>query len=305
MTAPSGRQHEIEGGGYTAVVTEVGANLRVLRAGSEDLVVPWAEGEVRPLFRGAVLAPWPNRIRDGRYSFGSQHHQLPVTEVPRHAAIHGLVSWQSWARVGAHAHAVELATRLWPQDGYPWALDLRVRYVVDDDGLTTTLSARNVGSSPAPYGCAPHPYLVAGPGRVDDWTAEVPASDVLEVDDERLLPADPPRVRPVAGTPLDLRAPTALAGLELDHAYTGLGGGPVSTRVRSADGSGVEIAWDADVLPWVQVHTGDRPEPEANRVGLAVEPMTCPPDAFRSGRDLVVLEPGDRHVASWTVRALR
>lgn len=304
MTVPSGRQHRIEGGGYTAVVTEVGASLRVLRSGGADLLVPWGQDDVRPLYRGALLAPWPNRIRDGRYAFGGGEHQLPLTEVPRRTAIHGLVAWQPWEPVGGADDWVEAATRLWPQAGYPWSLDLRVRYAVADDGLTATLWARNVGERPAPYGCAPHPYLVAGRGRVDDWTAEVPASQVLEVDDERLLPADQPRVRPVDGTPLDLRRPTPLAGLELDHAYTGLDPGRVSARVRSADGSGVQISWDSDALPWVQVHTADRPEPDADRVGLAVEPMTCPPDAFRSGRDLLVLRPGEEHAASWTVGAL-
>ena len=302
--APSGRQHEISAGRYTAVVAEVGASLRLLTAGGADLVVPWGQDEVRPLYRGALLAPWPNRIRDGRYAFGGGEHQLPVTEVPRHTAIHGLVEWQPWERVGGARDRVELATRLWPRTGYPWALDLRVGYALADDGLTTTLRARNVGAAPAPYGCAPHPYLIAGPGRVDDWTAEVPASQVLEVDAERLLPADPPWVRAVDDTPLDLRRPTPLAGLELDHAYTGLGRGQVSARVRTAAGTGVQISWDADVLPWVQVHTADRPEPDDDRVGLAVEPMTCPPDAFRSGRDLLVLQPDQEHSASWTVAAL-
>jgi aldose 1-epimerase len=54
----------------------------------------------------------------------------------------------------------------------------------------------------------------------------------------------------------------------------------------------------------VQVHTGDRPEPADHRRGLAVEPMTCPPDAFTSGVDLVHLGPGESHEASWSIAAI-
>lgn len=305
MITPSGQQYEISGAGYSAVVTQVGATLRLLRHEGRDLVVPWREDELCPLSRGALLAPWPNRIADGRYEFAGSPHQLAINEVERHTALHGRVSWQAWTRTPEDdGSAVVLTTRLWPSSGYPFLLDLTVRYWLDDDGLTCRLTARNAGNAPAPYGCAPHPYLVPGAGRVDDWTVELPADLVLEVDAERLLPTVPPVTSPVVGTELDLRQPRPLAGLALDHAYTGLPAGPVSATVRAAGGGGVQISWDAGVLPWVQVHTADRPEPDRHRVGLAVEPMTCPPDAFRSGVDLVVLEPGEDHAAQWAIRAV-
>jgi aldose 1-epimerase len=307
MRNASGRQLEIAGGGYEAVVTEVGASLRVLRRDGRDLVTPWGEEEVRPVFRGALLAPWPNRVDGGRYTADGEELQLPLTEPDRGTALHGLVAWQAWAPVEHTADAVELATRIWPTTGYPFLLDLHARYWVGAGGLSCRLTARNGGDRPAPYGCAPHPYLVAGPGRVDDWELELPATEVLEVDDERLVPALPPRTRPVAGGDLDLRGPRSLAGLFLDHAFTGLlpdGAGLAVARLRHPGGGGVEMVWDAAALPWVQVHTADRPEPRLHRSGLAVEPMTCPPDAFRSGVDLVRLQPGDEYVAEWVIRAV-
>jgi aldose 1-epimerase len=304
VRSPSGEQHKISGGGYTAVVTQVGATLRVLRHEGRDLVVPWRHDELCPVSRGALLAPWPTRVGDGRYLAGGRELQLALNEVERRTALHGLVSWLGWRLLDAQEAAVVLATRLWPSSGYPFLLDLTARYQLDDDGLTCRVAARNAGDHPAPYGCAPHPYLVPGAGRVDDWTLELAAERVLEVDADRLLPAIPPVTRGVAGTELDLRATRPLAGVRLDHAYTGLPVGNVTAAARAADGRGVQIAWDSTVLPWVQVHTADRPEPDMDRVGLAVEPMTCPPDAFRSGVDLVVIAPGDEHAAQWTIRSL-
>lgn len=303
---PTGEQFEIAGSGYRAVVTEVGANLRVLTHSGRDLVTPFAADELRPVHRGALLAPWPNRVGDGAYSFAGAQYQLSLNEVPRHNAVHGLVGDAAWMLDERHEAAVVLVHRLWPSKGYPFALDLQVRYALDDSGLTTTLRATNVGDAPAPYGCAPHTYLVAGAGRVDNWTAQVPATTRLEVDAERLLPADPPRLLPVGGTRWDLREPVLLGERQLDDALTGLvpDDGRAVVRVTGGDGSGVEMSWDPAVLPWVQVHTADRPEPDLDRAGLAVEPMTCPPDAFRSGVDLVVLEPGQSHHASWSITAL-
>jgi aldose 1-epimerase len=141
-----------------------------------------------------------------------------------------------------------------------------------------------------------HPYLVAGPGRVDDWTFELDASRVLAVDPERLLPQG---LQDVAGTEQDFRGGRSLRGLAVDHAFTGVG--RASARVLAADGGGVEMTWDGDACPWVQVHTADRPEPEDDRVGLALEPMTCPPDALRSGVDLVELAPGASHRTWWRI----
>ena len=47
--------------------------------------------------------------------------------------------------------------------------------------------------------------------------------------------------------------------------------------------------------------TGD-PLPDVARRSLAVEPMTCPPDAFRSGEDLIRLEPGGSFTSTWGIR---
>ncbi len=309
---PSGEQHELVAGPYRAVVTEVGAALRTLTHHGRDLVVGWPAGQPQRLYRGAVLAPWPNRVRDGRYTWAGAEQQLALTEPDRLAALHGLVVWTPWHRLegsGADGAALALGARVWPQQGYPHALDLRAEWALAAEGpgagLTWSLTATNVGAAPAPYGASVHPYLVAGPGRADDWTLELDAASTLDVDPERLLPRREPGAAPaltgVGGTDLDLRTPRSLAGVELDHAYTGVG--RRRAVLRTADGSGVEMTW-GDGLGWVQVHTADRPDPADHRVGVALEPMTCPPDALGTGTDLVALEPGASHTATWRIAAL-
>lgn len=303
MVHPHGEQWPLAAAGYTATITEVGATLRELSYDGRPLVAGFGADQIRPVYRGAVLAPWPNRIADGTYEFDGVRHQLALTEPARSNALHGLVAWVPWNLVDHSPHRVVLGHRLFPQDGYPFRLDLRVAYELSDAGLTVELEATNVGDAAAPYGCAPHPYLVAGPGRVDDWTLELPAAEYLEVTPDRLLPV---KVSSVEGTPFDFRTPRTIGTTFIDHAFTRIAfeaDGKAHARLRCGDGTGVEMTWD-ETCPWVQVHTADRPEPDLHRSGLAVEPMTCPPDAFNSGTDLVVLQPGEHHTARWVIAAL-
>ncbi len=306
MTRPrSGRQLRIAAHGYEAVIASVGASLRTLTFDGRDLVVPFDADEVRPGYRGATLAPWPNRIVDGRYTFGGVEHRLALTEPDRGQALHGLLAWAEYADRLVLDDRVVLAAVIEPQTGYPFRVEVETEYRLDADGLHQAVTARNLGADAAPWGTGPHPYLVADPaGRVDDWTLLLPASEVLTVTPDRLSPV---AVEAVTAHPeWDFREARPIADVFIDHAFTGLSreGGTAEVRVVAPSGTGVAISWDAR-CPWVQVHTADTPADAAtHRIGLAVEPMTCPPDAFNSGVDLVVLEPGATHAASWRITAL-
>lgn len=308
MNAPTGEQFVISSDGYEAVVTQTGV-LRRLRHTPVDTADAPADAPARDLLdgvdddampsggRGQLLVPWPNRIRDGRYTFGGASQQLALTEPKRLNASHGLVRWVSWTVVAHTPASVELAYLLPAQTGYPWSLDLRTTYTVDAGGLSVTQAATNLADSPAPYASGAHPYLVAGPGPCDEWELTLPATARLTTDDERLLPTGrEPHTTFVDGA--------TLGGEVLNHAYTDLrrdDAGRAEVRLLGPDGTGVGL-WVDEHHRWLQVYTGDdTPTP---RVSVAVEPMTAPPDAFNSGDDLTVLEPGATFAATWGIRAL-
>jgi aldose 1-epimerase len=295
---PTGAQFPISFGEYRAVVTEVGACLRELWHADRQIVRGFAESESMPLYRGAVLAPWPNRIRDGQYPWAGQVHQLPLNESERNCALHGLVAWLQWRCEEHDSQSVTLSCKIWPQPGYPFLLSLRVTYRLGSDGLAITLAAQNQGSSAAPYGCSIHPYLAPGRGPIDSWKLHLPASAFVTVDQYRLLPIG---TNTVTETAFDFRRSRTLAGIVVDHAFTELEfdvSGYCEALVTAEDGSGVAMTWDRR-CEWVQIHTADRPELEYNRTALVVEPMSCPPDAFRSGEGLRTLQPGAVDVSSW------
>ena len=306
MVGPSGDQYEISGGGYRAVVTESGGGLRTLEYDGRPLVLGFADDEQSTSGRGQLLAPWPNRIRGGRYSFDGRDLQLALSEPSRGNASHGLVRWAGWTVEELTAHSVSLTCRLMSQTGYPWTVDLHVLHDLSAEGLTVTVTATNLSASSAPYALGAHPYLKAGPGPVDGWELTLPASTRL-LTDEQLIPTGRDDVR---DTHLDFRMARPIRSTSLDTAFTDLerdASGRVEVLLRDpvAD-EGVALWMDAK-HSYVQVFTGDE-LPVHARKSLAVEPMTAPPDAFNSGEGLVVLAPagsdGDEHSASWGIRAL-
>lgn len=272
----------LQHGRYRAVVNPHGASLAELSCDGRDVIVPQDGQGTLPLFRGAVLAPWPNRIHDGEYEFGGRTHRVTVNEPARNAALHGLVYDRDWRLEEQEADRADLSVAIDPQEGYPFTLRLRITYALGSGGLTVTLVATNAGEQAAPYGCGFHPYFTSGPVPVDDVTLRIDATKYLEVTPDRMLPVG---IGEVAGTPYDFAGGRAVGGEQLDDAYTEVG------RVAVGDAE----LWRDDGLPWVQAFT------PPGRDAVALEPCSCPEDAFRSTRDLVVLEPGAAHRVSWGV----
>ncbi|PKH42035.1 aldose 1-epimerase family protein [Nocardioides alpinus] len=299
MVLPSGDQYEIAAAGYAAVVTESGAALRGLSLHGRELVDGFAADEMSSGGRGQLLAPWPNRIRDGRYAFGGRDLQLGLTDPSRGNASHGLARWAAWTLEEHTATSVSLVYRVMAQTGYPWSLDLHVLYDLSADGLVVTQTATNLSPSPAPYASGAHPYLKVG-DAIEELELRVPARTRLLVDDRQL----PIGAEPVAGG-YDFTRPRPVGDAVLDEAYGDLAreGGRTTVTLRDPVLDRGVALWVDERHHWLQVFTP--PPVEGRRTGLAVEPMTAPADAFNSGTDLVTLAPaggpGDELSVSWGI----
>ena len=227
MVLPSGDQYEISAAGYTAVVTEGGAALRVLRHHGRDLVHGFDESAMSTGGRGQLLMPWPNRIRDGRYSFGGRDLQLGLTDPRTGNASHGLARWAPWTVEEHTATSVSLVHRLMAQTGYPWALDLHVLYDLSADGLVVTQTATNLAAEPAPYASGAHPYLCVG-DAIEDLELTLPARTRVVLDDRQL----PTGVEPV-GDDLDFATGHRIGDRVLDQGFGDLRHVEGRARVRS------------------------------------------------------------------------
>jgi aldose 1-epimerase len=200
-----------------------------------------------------------------------------------------------WTKVRHVAQEVVLRLDVVPQKGYPFPLRVEVSYLLDTtDGLRVTISARNTGATRAPFGAGSHPYLSTRGARLDDVTLQLPARQMLDVDDRGI----PTGAHRVGGTE-DFRRGRRLRERRFDSGFTDLvtsaGHGLAEVRTRS----GGARLWFDDAFRYLQVFTLD--SLEGGPPGVAIEPMTCAPDAFNSGAGLLVLEPGERWTASWGI----
>jgi aldose 1-epimerase len=296
--APSGVQYVIGHGRHRVVVTEVGATLRSYTVDGIPVLDGFEVDDLCDSGRGQVLAPWPNRLGDGRYSFEGRAAQAALDEPDRHNAIHGLVRWVAWHLVSRAQNVLSLGCTLEPQPGYPWRLSLAMEYRLGRDGLSVAARATNLDRTTAPLGMGFHPYLTLATPTIDSTSLAIPARRRL-VTDERGLPTT---TSSVSGSELDFTAPRWIGSTHLDTAFTDLkrdADGMARVDLDDAAvGRGVTL-WMDEHFGYVMVFTGDTLEPASRRrTSIAVEPMTCPPDALRSGIDLVRLEPG----ASWAGR---
>jgi len=295
--APTGEQYEINSGNHRAVVTEVGATLRRFSVDGRDVVHGFDVTETIKGGRGQNLIPWPNRIRDGRYTFNGVTQQLALTEPARHNASHGLARYVPWVLVEQQADTVVNRVRIHPQPGWSGTLDATITHRISAEGLTVTVEATNLSDEELPFGYGAHPYLTVGESSVDEVALTVPAASYLEVDD-RLLPA---RLSAVDGTVYDLRRSTVLGSANLDTAMTDLTRDSDGRwRIRLTLGDRYAELWGDETFAWTQVFTGG-PNRDA---GVAVEPMTCGPNAFNAGPthdDLRVLAPQETFVGQWGI----
>jgi aldose 1-epimerase len=301
----TGLQYEIEAGEYSATVTELGAGLRELAFRGQPVIAGHEADQLPPAAAGQLLAPWPNRIDGGRYVFGGTEYQLALTEPALGNAIHGLTRWIPWTAVAQDTSSVRLRCPPHGQQGYPFGLEIEAEYRLDPAaGLRVAVTARNRGSHAAPYGTGSHPYLTVRMPSVDGCELTVPADSWLPTDD-RGIPSG--QAEPVDGTEYDFREPRTIGAARLDHALTGLsrdGDGRAWAYLAAGPGSGPRVGlWADEGYRWLQVFTGDPLGPDLRRKAVAIEPMTCPPNAFVTADDLLVLEPGEKVTHTWGITA--
>lgn len=298
---PTGKQYEIRHGGYRAVITQVAAALREFEHDGTALTPGYPATSTPPWGSGIVLAPWPNRVADGKWSLDGKQQQLDITEVARGNALHGLLRNTPYVLEQQDASSVTLSATIFPQHGYPFIVETTVTYALSDDGLRVTHTGTNRSDAAAPFALGTHPFFCIGGVPTEDLVLTLHAGTRFAVDDR----LNPTGEVPVDGD-FDLRSGRRVEELELDTAFGGVETvDEVAATLRAPDGREVRVLQDAS-HGYVQVFT-TREFPGAGADGglglaVAVEPMTVPPDAFNSGLGLQWIEPGQTFTASWGIQ---
>lgn len=246
--------------------------------------------------QSAILAPWPNRIAGGQYSWQGTSYQLPITEAPRGNAIHGLVAAAPWVRVSDPTGGIEDGVIAFEHayagsQGYPFSFRLRVLYHLQPDHLAVTWLVRNEHHASMPFGLGWHPYFQLG-DAADKLELRIPATTLFDVDDKRIPTGEQPYVGP-------FRLLHNIGDSKLDDCFrvaadgdTGGDGVANTLLINPITGRSLVLVQPAGAFPFIQIFT-----PE-HRKTVALEPMTCPPDVYNQPIGLIELAPGDTWRAS-------
>lgn len=265
--------------------------------------------------RSWFMIPFSNRIRDGRYRFRGKDHVLPITQPKTNTAHHGLLKQEpfeiAFTEEEDHAFLLVLQNQsLRPGNtpGYPFAMDVQIRFRFSHLDLGIEIRGKNVGDSPAPFGCGWHPYFRTGPSGIDHLQLAVPAAGTIQTD-SRLLPLSGSQacVAFEDDPQMDF-APEkqrALGDLVMDKCFYGLEAdstGFASTRLHDpTNGRTVSLRQEGGFM---HVFTGDTLTTRPRR-SLALEPVQFMTNAFNRPdcQENLSLGPGESSVFRFGVSA--
>ncbi|MBB2977081.1 aldose 1-epimerase [Microbacterium endophyticum] len=296
LADPTGHRYTLTSSRARAEVCQVGGALRSLNIDGVDLVPRYPDGIPTPAASGIVLVPWPNRIRDGKWTQGGQTRQLAITEPAFSNASHGLLRFAPYDVASLEADAVTLRAVIYPQTGYPFQLETRVTYRLVQNGLHVSHTVTNIGAQPAPVALGTHPYVCIGDVATADLTIDVAAAERFELDARKL----PTGVAPVDAAH-DLRSPRRVGDLSIDTAFGAIErdhNGRISGTLRAPDGRTLSV-WAGEDFEYLQVFTTDRYP--GHELAVAIEPMSAPADAFNSGQSLRWLSPLESWELEWGI----
>ncbi len=300
ILGPNGEESELDFAGQEVVCCELGATLRSYRWDSNDVIDGFRFDQRCHDARGQTLIPWPNRVEGGRYSWKSRSYQLEISEPNWQNAIHGLTRWQPWTLITQSENSLVYSLRLYPCTGWPFTLDATIEYSLGEEGLSIVTRVKNIGSDPAPFGTGAHPYFTLGRKGIDSLFLEVPAETYYPIK-ERGIPG---QGEPCSKSVWDLSTPRHIGQLEFDISMSGLPrdkNGIARARLLDGEGSSIELWMDRN-YDFIQIYSADRVrDPDRRRMSIALEPMTCAPNAFKSGVGLITLNPGEEFAASWGI----
>lgn len=251
--------------------------------------------KTHPYFsRSAKLFPFPNRLENGQYQFQQQTFTLPANFPWSKDAVHGLLYNQPFSILDTDANInyAEVTLRYQTENlcsGFPHSLLLNVIYRIDCDGVLTCITEiTNTGDDALPYGDAWHPYFSLGCDRNLIKLTMPPSQELIL---ESGLPTG-------SFQPFDQFTNGAwLANTELNHCFQFDLSRPIVLSLEREDQLAFIRYQQDSSYPYIQLYT---PNSEPT---LAIEPMTCPANAFNNQIGLKELSPNQTERFTWQCQA--
>ena len=280
-------------GEYLSVIPTFGGNINELVLCKQqqlhsiiagDKTLESLSGIVENAYRGAKLSPFPNRINNGTYAFNGKHYFFNCNQHPH--ALHGLL-WNALfeikdEKVNEDGVLLVLVKEYNKDDNaYPFQYSIEIEYHLTAQGFTCITRLYNNAVEPILIADGWHPYLSIG-GAIDLLLLQIPSQKQLELADT-LIPT---------GNYINntfFQQANSLKDVTLDHCFE------LDVLERKVETLLINESKNVTVVLWqqcgvkgynfIQVYT------PPDRRSIAIEPMTCAPDAFNNKNGVFVLDP--------------
>jgi aldose 1-epimerase len=272
---------------YVKFVPEKGAIISDLRLNNRNIYDGYESFEDLDSLswgRGILLAPFPNRLRHGKYSFEGTDYQFPINDKGTGTALHGFISQSSFelGKVETNEKSASVSCHT-IYDGkhtyFPFPFKAEVQYKIDDKGeFRMHFSIMNTGRSNMPVGLGWHPYFNLSK-KVNDTVLKLPSLDIIEID-KNMIPTGE------KNSFIVFESPTKIDHFVLDNCFKLDEESKLAKVVLEGEYGRLTYTQNTDI-PYLQVFT------PPHRQSIALEPMTCNVDAFNNGDGLKILAPND------------
>ncbi len=246
----------------------------------------WNENPVPTRSGVPILFPFPNRIRDGKFSFEGKSYQLPLNDSTKANAIHGFAPRHAWTVFGystdndsAWIHGDFHTSLAAPESARSWPSDSLLSMIcrLSEKSLRLEMRVKNVGAGPLPFGVGLHPYFrfPCADETIDRCKLHAPARSIWQS-----VANLPTGERGPMPDQLNWNSAHGLAGVQLDTPYTDLG-----AIAQRSDGMLLRACLGHAEFPGaLQIWTsGDFRQSvlfiPPHRRAVCIEPYTCATDA--------------------------
>ena len=233
--------------------------------------------------KSSLLFPFPGRIKNGKYDYNQQSFQLEQNEKNRSNAIHGLVYDKHFEVESTETSEVD-ATVVLSYDskgtlvGFPFNFQLIITYLITNGSVELSATVKNKDEVSFPFGLGWHPYFKSE--HLQNSSLSFSSDEQLVCNENQI---------PKSAKKNNLQQTFKLKNKFFDDSFILL---EKEVKFKSENYS-LNMNFSENSDAFLQIYT-----PE-DRKSIAIEPMSCSPNAFNSGNGLKILQPDETY--TWEV----
>jgi len=244
--------------------------------------------QARECFMGILLFPFPNRLAKGSYSHLGRNFSFPINEERTSNNLHAIINKEFILKdVDLEKGSITLVYIHSGSYGpYPFSSKVMIEYSLGNSQLDVKMQILNKEEHEIPVGIGSHPYFNFGL-PIEDVLLEIPSKEFVQVNED-LIP-NGHIVRDNSFSKLK-----KIGATEFDTCYV-LDDRQVCHIYVPERDMHFYLKQDSGRLPYLHIFI-----PSA-RDSIALEPVSCIPDAFNNGIGLVQLAPKSEIDFSYSV----